>query len=311
VRRQDLTAEAERAYRAALERALDAGVAVLDGGGSALAAVESAVVALEDDPLFNAGRGAVFAADGRHELDASIMDGRTRAAGAVAGVRRVRNPIRLARLVMERSAHVLLVGEGAESFAREQGVELVDPGWFSTARRRAQLAATKRELGEDVPTRSEDTAVDQELADAGPDDRTVGTVGAVALDADGHLAAATSTGGLTNKRPGRVGDSPVIGAGTYADDRACAVSVTGTGELFLRAVVAYDVAARMRYAGQTLADAARAAIMDSVASLGGLGGGGLIAVDGQGAVAMPFSTEGMYRGRVVAGGTRRVDIFGD
>ena len=311
LRRQDLAAEAERTYRAALERALDAGQAILDGGGAALDAVECAVVCLEDDPLFNAGRGAVLTADGRHELDASIMDGRTRAAGAVAGVRRVRNPIRLARLVMERSPHVLLVGEGAEAFAREQGMDLVDPGWFSTARRRAQLAAAQRELGEDVPARSEDTLVDPELAGACPDDRTLGTVGAVALDAAGHLAAATSTGGLTNKRPGRVGDSPIIGAGTYADDGSCAVSATGTGELFIRAVAAHDVAARMRYAGQTLAEAARAAVMDTVAGLGGAGGGGLIAVDAAGEVAMPFDTEGMYRGCAVAGGLRRVDIFRD
>ena len=278
--RRDMTAETERTYRAALERALDAGQGILDGGGAALDAVERAVVCLEDDPLFNAGRGAVFTADGRHELDASIMDGRTRAAGAVACACRVPNPIRLARLVMERSPYVLLVGEGAEAFAREQGMDLVDPGWFSTARRRAQAG-----------------------------DRTIGTVGAVALDAAGHLAAATSTGGLPNRRPGRVGDSPIIGAGTYADDGSCAVSATGTGELFIRAVAAHDVAARMRYGGQTLADAARGAVMDTVGGLGGAGGGGLIAVDAAGEVAMPFDTEGMYRGCAVAGGPRRVDIF--
>jgi beta-aspartyl-peptidase (threonine type) len=234
------------------------------------------------------------------------MDGRSRAAGAVAGVRRIRNPVRLARLVMERSTHVLLIGEGAEAFALEQGLALVDPGWFSTDRRRAQLAATQRALGADVAARSEDTALDE---DGATDDGTIGTVGAVALDADGHLAAATSTGGLTNKRPGRVGDSPVIGAGTYADDRICAVSTTGTGELFLRAVAAYDVAARMRYAGQPLPEAARAAIEESMAGLGATDGGGLIAVDGQGAVATPFSSEGMYRASAVAGGARRVAIF--
>jgi L-asparaginase / beta-aspartyl-peptidase len=309
IRRPELTAAVEEEYRAALDRALDAGIAVLDGGGGALDAVEAVVVTLEDDPLFNAGRGAVLTADGRHELDASIMDGRSRGAGAVAGVRRVRNPVHLARLVMERSPHVLLVGEGAEAFASEQGVTLVDPGWFSTARRRAQLAATRRELGTDATARSEDTALDEAGTDRGPDDGTMGTVGAVALDAGGHLAAATSTGGLTNKRPGRVGDSPVIGAGTYADDRTCAVSTTGTGELFLRAVAAYDVAARMRYGGQALAEAAAGTIMESVAGLGSTGGGGLIAVDGQGSVAMPFSSEGMYRACAVAGGERRVGIF--
>jgi beta-aspartyl-peptidase (threonine type) len=309
LRRQDMTADAEQAYRALLGRALDAGETVLDAGGSALDAVEAAVVVFEDSPLFNCGRGAVFTGDGRHELDAAIMDGQTCAAGAVAGVRRVRNPIRLARAVMERSPHVLLVGEGAEAFARAHGIELVDPGYFSTARRWAQLVETKRELGEEVPARSEDAFVDPGLAAAGLDDRTIGTVGAVALDAGGHLAAATSTGGLTNKRPGRVGDSPIIGAGTYADDRTCAVSATGSGELFIRAVAAHDVAARMRYGGQTLAEAARAVVMDTLPRLGGAGSGGLIAVDAHGGVVTPFNSEGMYRGYAVAGGVRTVEIF--
>jgi len=311
LRRQDMTPEAEQAYRDMLGRALDAGEAVLDAGGSALDAVEAAVVVFEDSPLFNCGRGAVFTADGRHELDAAIMDGRTCAAGAVAGVRRVRNPIRLARMVMERSPHVLVVGEGAESFAQAQGIDLVDPGYFSTARRWEQLVATRRDLGEEVPARSEDAPTDPGLGAACPDDRTIGTVGAVALDASGHLAAATSTGGLTNKRPGRVGDSPIIGAGTYADDATCAVSGTGTGELFIRAVVAHDVAARMRYGGQTLAEAARAVVMDTLPRLGGAGSGGLIAVDARGGLVMPFNSEGMYRGCAVAGGARTVGIFRD
>jgi L-asparaginase / beta-aspartyl-peptidase len=311
LQRHDMTPDAERAYRDALGQALDAGEAVLDTGGSAVDAVVAAVVLFEDSPLFNCGRGAVFTADGRHELDAAIMDGRTLAAGAVAGVRRARNPIRVARAVMERSPHVLLVGEGADAFAREQGLDLVDPGYFSTERRWAQLAATKRQLGEDVPARSEDTPLDPELAVEGGDDRTIGTVGAVALDTGGHLAAATSTGGLTNKRPGRIGDSPIIGAGTYADDATCAVSGTGTGELFLRAVAAYDVAARMRYGGQTVAAAAWAVVTDTLVRLGGAGSGGLIAVDAHGTVAMPFNTEGMYRGSAVAGGARTVEIFRD
>ncbi len=309
LRRRDLTPAAEQNYRAGLERALDAGAAVLAGGGGALDAVECAVACLEDDPLFNAGRGAVFTADGGHELDAALMDGRTRAAGAVAGVRRIRNPIRLARLVMQHSPHVLLAGEGAEAFAREQGVALLDAGWCDTPRRRAQLAATKRALGEAVAARSEDSALDPGPTDGDPDDGAVGTVGAVALDGAGGLAAATSTGGLTNKRPGRIGDSALIGAGTYADE-TCAVSTTGTGELLIRAVAAHDVAARVCYAGQTLDEAARAAL-DTVSRLGGVAGGGLIAVDATGAVAMPFDTDGMYRGCATAGGLRRVGMFRD
>jgi beta-aspartyl-peptidase (threonine type) len=309
LRRDDLTPAAERAYRDHLGQALDAGAATLAGGGNALDAVEAAVVVFEDSPLFNCGRGAVFAASGRHELDAAIMDGRTLAAGAVAGLQRVRNPIRLARTVMERSPHVMLIGEGAEAFAREHGIALVAPEYFSTARRWAQLAATKRALGEGVPTRSEDTAVDPELGLDVPDDGTLGTAGAVALDAGGHVAAATSTGGLTNKRVGRVGDSPLIGAGTYADDRSCAVSATGTGELFIRAVAAHDVAARMRYGGQVLAEAAGAVVMETLVRLGGAGSGGLVAVDARGHVAMPFNTEGMYRGCAAADGTRMVAIY--
>ncbi len=309
LRWQDLTPDAERAYRDVLGQALDAGVATLAGGGSALDAVEAAVVVFEDSPLFNCGRGAVFTADGRHELDAAIMDGRTLAAGAVAGLQRVRNPIRLARAVMERSPHVMLIGEGAEAFAREQGIALVAPEYFWTARRWAQLVATKRALGEAVPARPEDSAVDPELGLGGPDDGTLGTAGAVALDAGGHVAAATSTGGLTNKRPGRVGDSPIVGAGTYADDRSCAVSATGSGELFIRAAVAHDVAARMRYGGQTLAEAASAVVTETLVQLGGAGSGGLVAMDACGNVAMPFNTEGMYRGWAFADGTRMVAIY--
>src|SRR5262245_45303124 len=304
IRREDLTSDAERAYRQVLGQALDAGAAILDAGGCALDAVEAAVVVFEDSPLFNCGRGAVFTADGRHELDAAIMDGRTLAAGAVAGVRLVRNPVRLARRVLEVSPHVLLIADGAEAFAREQDIALEEATYFSTARRWAQLVATKRMLGEEVPTRSEDTALDPALGDDG----TKGTVGAVARDPSGHLAAATSTGGLTNKRAGRVGDSAIIGAGTYADDGTCAVSTTGTGEVFMRAVAAHDVAARMRYGGQTLVDAAEATIMETLARLGGAGSGGLIAVDAAGNVALPFNTDGMYRGHVRASGERTIAI---
>ena len=285
--------DAERPYLDALHLTLDAGAAVLAAGGTALDAVEAAVALLEDEPLFNAGRGSVFAADGSIELDAAIMDGHTLAAGAVACVRTVRNPVRLARAVLERSPHVLLAGEGAEAFAREQGIAPVDARYFWTARRWARFVAMKRDLGEDV---------------AGPEGESTGTVGAVALDGAGHLAAATSTGGMINKHPGRVGDSPIIGAGTYADDRTCAVSATGTGESIMRALVAHEVAARMRHRGQTVEEAAGAAILEELVRVGGTGSGGLVALDCTGRVAAPFNTDGMYRGWVLAGGERCVRV---
>jgi L-asparaginase / beta-aspartyl-peptidase len=292
----DATSDAERPYLDALHLVLDAGAAVLAAGGGALDAVETAVALLEDEPLFNSGRGAVFTTDGGIELDAAIMDGHTLAAGAVACVRTVRNPVRLARAVLEHSPHVLLAGDGAEAFAREQGFAPVDAGYFWTARRWARFVATKRDLGEDVASWSEDA----------PDDRSTGTVGAVALDGAGHLAAATSTGGVTNKHRGRVGDSPIIGAGTYADDRTCAVSATGAGEAIMRALVAHEVAARMRHLGQTLREAAEAAVMEELVRVAGAGSGGLVALDREGRVAAPFNTAGMYRGWVLAGGERCV-----
>ena len=279
--RARLTRRVEVLYRAALEGALEAGNTVLRRGGDALDAVAAAVVALEDDPLFNAGRGAVYNADGDHELDAAIMDGATLRAGAVCVARRTRNPVLAARAVMERTPHVMLAGGGADRFADEQGLAVVAPGYFGTARRRAALEAERaRQRGK--PARRRATEAERH-----------GTVGAVALDARGNLAAATSTGGYTNKLAGRVGDSPVIGAGTYADNRACAVSGTGTGEYFMRALLAYDVAARMRYLREPLARAAARALA-RVTALGG--SGGLIALDGKGRLAMPFTTEGMYRG---------------
>jgi beta-aspartyl-peptidase (threonine type) len=278
--RANLTRRGEGAYRAALEAALEAGNAVLARGGEALEAVAAAVVAMEDDPLFNAGRGAVYNADGGHELDAAIMDGATLRAGAVCVARRIRNPVLAARAVMERTPHVMLAAAGADRFAGEQGLAVVAPGYFGTARRRVALEAEKARQRNKLARRS--TEADRH-----------GTVGAVALDARGNLAAATSTGGYTNKLPGRVGDSPVIGAGTYADNRACAVSGTGTGEYFMRALLAYDVAARMRYLREPLARAAARALA-RVTALGG--SGGLIALDRAGRVAMPFTTEGMYRG---------------
>jgi beta-aspartyl-peptidase (threonine type) len=291
--RAHLTRRGEGLYRAALEGALDAGNAVLRRGGDALDAVAAAVVAMEDDPLFNAGRGAVYNADGDHELDAAIMDGATLRAGAVCVARRIRNPVLAARAVMERTPHVMLAAGGADRFAREQGLAVVEPGYFGTARRRAALEAEQaRQRGK--------------LARRASEAEQHGTVGAVALDAHGNLAAATSTGGYTNKLAGRVGDSPVIGAGTYADNSACAVSGTGTGEYFMRALLAYDVAARMRHLREPLARAAARALA-RVTRLGG--SGGLIALDGAGRVAMPFTTEGMYRGYVRGRSRPVVAIF--
>jgi L-asparaginase / beta-aspartyl-peptidase len=291
--RAHLTRRGEGLYRAALEAALEAGNAVLRRGGDALDAVAAAVVAMEDDPLFNAGRGAVYNADGDHELDAAIMDGASLRAGAVCVTRRTRNPVLAARAVMERTPHVMLAGGGADRFASEDGLAMVEPDYFGTARRRAALEAERmRQRGK--------------LARLSTEADRHGTVGAVALDARGNVAAATSTGGYTNKLAGRVGDSPVIGAGTYADNRACAVSGTGTGEHFMRALLAYDVAARMRYLGEPLGRAAARALARVIA-LGG--SGGLIALDRAGRVAMPFATEGMYRGYVRGRSRPVVAIF--
>jgi beta-aspartyl-peptidase (threonine type) len=293
--RAELTQAHEAEIRAALRQALEAGHAILTRGGSSLDAVTAAVVILEDSPHFNAGKGAVFNAEGRNELDAAVMDGHSARAGAVAALHRVRNPIRLARAVMEQSPHVMLIGDGAEAFARSVDVELVDPEYFWTERRWNELErARAKEQG-------------QPQAALAPS-AYFGTVGAVALDRRGHLAAATSTGGRTNKRWGRVGDSPIIGAGTYAGDD-CAVSATGWGEFFIRAVVAYDICARMRYGRQRLARAAREVVMDVVPGLGG--DGGVIALDGAGHVAMPFNTEGMYRGAIGRDGKLRIAIYRD
>lgn len=293
--RSDLSAEQHAAYHAALQGILRAGQQVLAEGGSALDAVSLAVELLEDCPLFNAGHGAVFTHDETHELDAMVMDGATLRAGAVACVSRIRRPVRAARAVMAHSPHVLLVGPGAEVFAEEQGLEMVEPGYFSTDARRQQL---QRALSNDTAVLDHDgaAALSFRNAAAAPldEDRKLGTVGAVALDCYGHLAAATSTGGMTNKRPGRVGDSPVIGAGTYADNRSAAISCTGTGEMFMRTVAAYDICARMVYAGQSLDEAAQAVVMQVLPAIDGRGG--LIAVDAQGNLSLPFNTEGMYRG---------------
>ncbi|WP_420998312.1 isoaspartyl peptidase/L-asparaginase family protein [Cupriavidus sp. 30B13] len=292
----------EAEYTAALAAVLQAGQRVLADGGSALDAVTEAVRLLEDCPLFNAGRGAVLTRAGTYELDAAIMDGATRAAGAVACVKRLRNPVLAARAVMEKSEHVLFAADGAEAFARAQGLELVEPDYYFTEARHAQWERARGTGG---------TVLDHDAASRAAEpidpDNKFGTVGAVACDAQGRLAAATSTGGVTNKQVGRVGDTPIVGAGCYADDVA-AVSTTGTGEMFIRAVAAYDVAAQMRYAGLPLEEAARRVVMEKLPAIDGRGG--LIAVDRAGNVTLPFNTEGMYRGFARAGEAVNVWIYG-
>ena len=298
IERSKMTPQRERQYRSGLERALAAGYEILKQGGSSLDATEAAVRVLEDDPHFNAGKGSVFTSVGTNEMDAAIMDGKTLSAGAVASLKHVKNPISLARLVMEKSGHVMMDGEGAEAFARENGVELVDQKYFFTQERWDALqkiqAAEKHRTG----------AAGKRILIT--DEDRHGTVGAVALDKNGNLAAATSTGGTTNKRPGRVGDSPVVGAGTYANNATCAVSATGDGEYFIRATVGHDVSALMEYRGMPLKGAAQTAL-EKVAKLGGTGG--LIAIDREGNMTLPFNTSGMYRGYVGLNGKFIVEIY--
>ena len=304
IARAELTPELEAQYRAGLTQALDAGHAVLDRGGSSLDAVVAAIRILEDSPLFNAGHGAVLNAAGECELDASIMDGRTLAAGAVAGVRHIRNPIFLARDVMEKTAHVMLAGEGAEIFAKGLGYDLVPNEYFQTGRRRRQLEQAKELERQAAPVPAGKAPVTFITID----ESKFGTVGAVALDRQGNLAAGTSTGGMTNKKFGRVGDSPIIGAGTYAANPTCAVSCTGHGEYFIRLAAAHNVATLVEYQRLPL-EAAAAETIKRIRELGGTGG--LIAIDRAGHVALPFNTPGMYRGFRLADGRRSVAIFGD
>ena len=301
----------DAAYRAALSTALEAGAAVLRNGGSALDAVQAAIELMEDDPLFNAGRGAVFTAAGANELDAAIMDGTDLNLGAVAGVTRTRHPVALARAVMERSPHVMLIGQGADAFAAEQGLEQVDPSWFFTERRWRGLVSALEAQGLPVPERPAGAPSPDAQANlpAPPlNERKFGTVGAVALDSEGRLAAATSTGGMTAKRWGRVGDVPVIGAGTYASNiDGCAVSATGSGEYFIRATVARDICLRLAISGdlQSAADA-------EIRQVGELGGdGGVIALDVEGNVVFSLNTSGMYRGAASSDSESRVAIYGD
>ncbi|UGS92264.1 isoaspartyl peptidase/L-asparaginase [Ralstonia wenshanensis] len=292
ITRTAMSADKEAAYQQALHDILAAGQRILMDGGSVLDAVTEAVRLLEECPLFNAGKGSVLTSAGTYELDASIMDGATLAAGAVTCVKRLRNPILAARAVMERSEHVLFTSEGAEAFAQAQGLEFVEPDYYYTEARYAQWQRARQQDGMALLDHDAASLVAKEAAPIDPDSK-FGTVGAVACDAQGRLAAATSTGGVTNKKVGRVGDTPIVGAGCFANNVA-AVSCTGTGEMFMRAVAAYDVAAQMEYAGKSLADATDDVVMRKLMAINGRGG--LIAVDAQGNVALPFNTEGMYRG---------------
>ncbi|HCM59918.1 MAG TPA: beta-aspartyl-peptidase, partial [Bacteroidales bacterium] len=282
--RARMTPEADAEYRRVMQAVIDSGAAVLSAGGSALDAVERAIRMMEDSPLFNAGKGAVFTHEGRNELDAAVMDGSSLAAGAVAGVTDIRNPITAARAVMEQSPHVMLTGKGASEFAAEKGLEIVDPSYFREESRFRELQR----------------ALEKEKH---------GTVGCVALDMNGDLAAGTSTGGMTNKRYNRIGDVPVIGAGTYANNATCAVSATGHGEFFIRYTVAHDISALMDYKGLSLDEAARVVVHDKLVKAGGTGG--IVSVDRKGNVSMPFNTEGMYRGYRTSGGKTGIFIFSD
>jgi L-asparaginase / beta-aspartyl-peptidase len=288
ITRASMSAEAEKQYRAGLEEALRTGHGVLTKGGSSIDAVEATIRVMEDNPLFNAGKGAVFTHEGRNELDAAIMEGKTKKAGSVAGVTIIRNPITAARAVMEKSAHVMMVGRGAELFATKMGLDIVDPSYFWTERRWKSL---QQEL----------------LKEQQQSDKKFGTVGAVAVDSSGNLAAGTSTGGMTNKQFGRVGDAPIIGAGTYAENESCAVPATGHGEFFIRWTVAYDIAALMKYRGMSVAEAANEMIHKTLEPV--KGEGGVIVLDAKGNFAMTFNSEGMYRGWIGADGIAHVEIY--
>jgi beta-aspartyl-peptidase (threonine type) len=309
IERKDLSAEQEAAYRAAMARATETGAAVLKSGGSAVDAVEAVIVLMEDDPLFNAGRGAVFTAAGRNELDASIMDGRSLEAGSVAGVTRTRHPISLARRVMEKSAHVMLISTGADEFSREQGLEQVEPGWFYTERRWRALEKFLNDKGLPIPRKPPGIPVEAPADGLAHDEGKKGTVGVVALDTRGNVAAGTSTGGTTGKRWGRVGDSPIIGAGTYASNASCAVSATGTGEYFIRLTVAREICALVELKGLNVQAAADEVIQKRLTALGG--DGGVIALTPDGQAAWSFNTAGMYRARMADGQPLVVGIYKD
>lgn len=302
--KKNMSDEQEKAYQEKLQEALDSGYAILKSGGTAIAAIEKAIVVMEDSPLFNAGKGAVYTNAATNELDASIMDGKTLNAGAISGVSHIKNPIKLARVVMEKSEHVMLSGKGAEDFAKQHQLEVADSTYFYNEHRLKQLNKIK----ETEKIQLDHSDNDDEQGDITEfKDSKFGTVGAVALDKHGNLAAATSTGGMTNKKFGRIGDSPIIGAGTYANNATCAVSCTGHGEFFIRNVVAYDVAALMEYKNLSLLDAANYVVKEKLVKLGG--DGGLIAIDSQGNIAMPFNTAGMYRGYKKSSGENQILIY--
>jgi beta-aspartyl-peptidase (threonine type) len=322
IERSKMTPEKEAAYRASLAQALDAGAKVLDQGGSSLDAIETVIRILEDDPLFNAGRGAVFSAEGKNELDAAIMDGANLKAGAVAGVTRTRHPISLARAVMDKSPHVMLIGPGADLFASQNGLEMVDPAFFFTENRWQSLVAQLQKEGRPIPPRPAGvpepppsvTPPAQPVPTRGPVDESPsahihGTVGVVALDRQGNIAAGTSTGGLQAKMPGRVGDSPIIGAGTYASNASCAVSATGSGEYFIRLGVAREVCNLVAFKGLPLQEAADQVIHKELESL--RGDGGVIAISPDGQLAWSFNTPGMFRARIRQGGKPVIAIYND
>ncbi|NQZ27872.1 MAG: isoaspartyl peptidase/L-asparaginase [Colwellia sp.] len=305
IKKEKFTPEREKAYRAKLAEAVEAGYSVLDKGGASLDAVTAAINVLENSPFFNAGKGAVYTHNETHEMDASIMDGKNRQAGAVAGVKHIENPIDLARLVMEESVHVMLSGDGAEEFATQQGVALVDNTIFDTEGRYKSLLRAKAKM-----KKSEDELKDYQAAhQALATEYKVGTVGAVALDKMGNIAAGTSTGGMTNKRFGRIGDSPVIGAGTFAENESCAVSATGHGEYFIRYNVAADICARVKYQGKSIEQAGNEVIHDVLMPVGGTGG--VIIIDTKGNISLPFNTKGMYRATKSNGSPTYVGIFKD
>ena len=304
--KKNMTPEREAAYNAKLEEAIRVGYEILKNGGSSLDAVEKTINVMEDSPLFNAGKGAVFTNAETNELDASIMDGKTLNAGASAGTTNVRNPINLARAVMEKSEHVMLSGSGAETFAEEQGLTLVEPEYFYTENRFNSLKRVKEKQAQ-LEKNKDSESVSLNFYDSDLKNSKFGTVGCAALDKNGNLAAGTSTGGMTNKRYGRIGDAPIIGSGTYANNATCAVSSTGWGEYFIRAQVAHDISALMEYKGLSLQDASKLVIQDKLTELGGTGG--IIAVDNYGNMVMEFNTAGMYRAKMNAKGELTIGIY--
>ncbi len=302
IKKENMTSETEQAYYEKLTEALNTGYAILEKGGTSVEAVIGTIQVMEESPLFNSGKGAVFTSEGINELDASIMDGSSGMAGAVAGVKTIKSPIAAAYEVMTHSPYVMMTGSGAEEFARMRGLEMADPEYFFTQRRYEQLMKIKEKEAADKSTSTNKTGREPDFPD-----KKFGTVGAVALDRYGNIAAGTSTGGMTNKKFGRVGDSPIIGAGTFAENATCGISSTGHGEYFIRNVVAYDISAQMKYAGKSLDDAAKAVVMEKLAQAGG--SGGVVGLDRKGNITMTFNSEGMYRGFIKEIGKPEIFIY--